>query len=222
MSHKASYWLATLPPDGITNGAFRVLFHLCDAHNDKRDPATACFPSQERLREVTGLSNSGLNKVLNDLERARLLRRRRTRAPDGKQGPTYYILGCDETWTQPTPLSGVGAKGEQKQPEAAKTPVDKSVDKSVENPGADSTLWGQPTPLYGASRLHRSGVEPVIEPKKEPSRARVEKPQLVMVAGLIKSGKPFLCTMISSFAARSCIEAGLVSHAECEGVGILI
>lgn len=222
MSHKASYWLATLRPDGISNGAFRVLFHLCDAHNDKRDPATACFPSQERLRDVTGLSNSGLNKVLNALEEDGFLRRRRTRAPDGKQGPTYYILGCDELMTQPTPLSGVGEKREQSQAELQNQPVDNPVDNPVENTAADSTLRGQPTPLFGVSRLHHGGVEPVIEPKIEPSGARTEISRLETVAGLIKTGKSFLCTNISAHAARSCIRAGLISPSECDGVGIRI
>ncbi|PHS21754.1 MAG: hypothetical protein COA84_15175 [Robiginitomaculum sp.] len=61
MSHKASHWLADLAPDLINNGAFRVLFHLCDAHNSKRAPHEACFPNQVTLRAVTGLSNGGLN-----------------------------------------------------------------------------------------------------------------------------------------------------------------
>ena len=65
MSHKASHWLATIPADAINASAFRVLFHLCDAHNSQRDPETACFPSQEKLRASTGLSNGGLNNALN-------------------------------------------------------------------------------------------------------------------------------------------------------------
>lgn len=222
MSHYASGWLSRLPADGLTNGAFRVLFHLCDAHNDKRDPETACFPSQKRLMESTGLSNSGLNKVLHSLEQQGFLRRRRTRAPDGKQGPTYYILGCDDPKAQPTPLSGVGIKREQIRPETAKPPVDKSGDNPVEKTKADSTLRGQPTPLSGVSRLHPGGVEPVIEPKKEPSRAKAENPKLENVANLIRTGHGFLCMNISAHAARSCVAAGLVSPDECKEAGIVI
>lgn len=142
MSHRASHWLAELPPEGITNGAFRVLFHLCDAHNSKRPPETACFPSQEALRAATGLSNGGLNKALNDIEAAGLMRRRRTRNQDGTRGSTYYILGCDVDLAQhPTPQNG---------------------------DGANSTFGGQPTPLSGMNQLHSSGVEPVSEPVREP------------------------------------------------------
>ena len=76
MSHRASTWLAELPPEIINNGAFRVLFHLCNAHNSRRAPHEACFPNQETLREVTGLSNGGLNNALNAIEKAGLMRRR--------------------------------------------------------------------------------------------------------------------------------------------------
>ena len=112
MSHKASHWLAEIPPALLKDSDFRVLFHLCDAHNSKRDPQTACFPGQALLREATGLSNGGLNNALNRIEGAGLMRRRRTRNLDGTKGPTYYILGCDFDEAQPTPQNGVGENGE--------------------------------------------------------------------------------------------------------------
>lgn len=95
MSHKASCWLAEIPADALTGAQFRVLFHLCDAHNSKRDPETACFPDQARLREATGLSNGGLNNALNALETAGFILRRRATEPGTKVRRTYYILGCD-------------------------------------------------------------------------------------------------------------------------------
>lgn len=146
MSHKASCWLAEIPAGELSGSQFKVLFHLCDAHNSKRDPETACFPSQERLRAATGLSNGGLNNALNDLEKAGLIRRRRGRNADGTQRPTFYILGCDFAEAQePTPDSGDGTV---------------------------STFGASPSPLSGVSRLHSGGDEPVKEPVKEPSRAR--------------------------------------------------
>ncbi|WP_065327243.1 helix-turn-helix domain-containing protein [Tritonibacter mobilis] len=146
MSHKASSWLADIPADLINAGAFRVLFHLCDAHNSKRPYATACFPSQELLRQVTGLSNGGLNNALNSIEGAGLMRRRRTRNPDGTKGPTYYILGCD---------------------------VDLSIDPTPENgDGTISKLEAKPSPNSGLNHLHSTGDKPVIEPVKEPVIAR--------------------------------------------------
>lgn len=142
MSHKASNWLADLPPEAIKSGAFRVLFHLCDAHNSKRDPATACFPSQETLMKATGLSNGGLNNALNDLESVGLIRRRRTRKSDGTRGPTYYILGFDfEQVQEQTPENG---------------------------DGPNSSFEGEPTPLFGPNQLQPTGDKPVREPGIEP------------------------------------------------------
>lgn len=142
MSHKASHWLADIPASDLRPSEFRVLFHLCDAHNSKRDPETACFPSQEQLRKATGLSNGGLNNALNAIESAGLMRRNRTRNPDGTRGPTYYILGCDEDIEhQPIPENG---------------------------DGANSNLEGQPSPNQSPNHLHSGGVEPVREPVKEP------------------------------------------------------
>lgn len=146
MSHKASHWLADLPADSLNASAFRVLFHLCDAHNSKRDPETACFPSQEQLRVATGLSNGGLNNALNAIEAAGFFVRNRTRNADGTRGPTYYILGCDaDLCGYPTPNNGDGSNS---------------------NPEA------KPSPIQAPNHLHSSGVEPVIEPVNEPSRDR--------------------------------------------------
>lgn len=138
MSHKACHWLEDLPADYCKAGAFRVLFHLCCAHNAKRPPAEACFPSQAELRRATGLSNGGLNKCLNELEAAGMFWRRRTKKPNGTKGPTYYILRFDfKDAPKPTPHSGVPANS---------TPVTK------------------PTPLWEPNQLHPSGDKPVREP----------------------------------------------------------
>lgn len=107
MSHKASNWLSELPADAMSGGEFRVMFHLCDAHNSKRDPHTACFPQQEALRKATGLSNGGLNRALNRLEEAGFIMRVRATEPDSPVRRTYYILGCDlDDAQEQTPLSG--------------------------------------------------------------------------------------------------------------------
>lgn len=166
MSHKASHWLATIPAKAISASAFRVLFHLCDAHNSQRDPETACFPSQEKLREATGLSNGGLNNALNALERANLIRRRRTRNADGTRGPTYYILGCDVDLTKaPPPQNGDGEK--------ARKSCDQDVEAEGKKSASISKSRAKPSPNRGLNHLHLGGDEPVKEPvKKEPVIAR--------------------------------------------------
>lgn len=211
MSHKASHWLASLPPCIMNGGSFRVLFHLCDAHNSTREPDTACFPSQKLLMEKTGLSNGGLNNAINALEDAGLVVRRRTRCPDGTRGPTYYILGCDLAEAPPSPQNGGG--------EPCSDPVDNPVDKPVDNPESNSTFEGKPSPLSGVNQLQPGGDKPVIDPLKEPyapTRAPApRKSQIEISAELIRQGKPYLCRNVSSQLARECIAAGLVTAEDC-------
>jgi len=153
MSHKATYWLATIDPKVITAGAFRVMFHLCDHHNDERDAERACFPSQETLRNKTGLSNGGLNKCIDALESAGLLARKRSTVPGTSNRRTYYILGCDApNAIGQTPQSGDSTNSTQVESAMKLTPL-----LSV----ANSTFEG--------GKLHHSGEEPVRNRKgKEP------------------------------------------------------
>lgn len=145
MSHKASSWLAEIPARELSGSQFRVLFHLCDAHNSKRDPETACFPSQERLREATGLSNGGLNNALNALEEAGFIHRVRRTQPGAAVQRTYYILGFDLLPPQEqTPESGVEA----------------------------NSTFGEANSTFSGSKLHMSGEYPVSNQKKEQPCAR--------------------------------------------------
>lgn len=128
MSHAATRWLSEIDPSAITAGEFRVLFHLCDCHN----PSSGCFPSQEYLRDKTGLSNGGLNNALSGLEaKAIIYREKRWDEATKKQLSTRYILGFEGI---PSPLSGDGAV---------------------------STFQGEPSPLFEQSRLHSTGDKPV-------------------------------------------------------------
>lgn len=220
MSHKASYWLAEVPPGALNAHAFRVLFHLCDAHNSARDPETACFPSQALLMDKTGLSNGGLNNAINAIEAAGLIRRRRTRNADGTRGPTYYILGCDFSETPPTPSGGGG-------PDSESTP-DEPVDNSASEAAANSISRAEPTPFRRSNQLHVGGDKQVIDPVNKPrAQARAGAPActrgdpgLAAPAKLIQSGKTYLCNGISAQTARRCIAAGLVSETDCRRVNI--
>ena len=145
MSHKASSWLAEIPAHELSGSQFRVLFHLCDAHNSKRDPETACFPSQERLREATGLSNGGLNNALNALEEAGFIQRVRRTQPGAAIQRTYYILGFD----LPEPQEQTPQSGDR----------------------ANST-FGEANSTFSGGKLHLSGEYPVSNRKKELARTR--------------------------------------------------
>lgn len=139
MSHKANAWLAGLDPAQVKAGAFRVLFHLCDHHNDSRDPTRACFPTQEALRERTGLSNGALNAALSAMEEAGLILRRRGTAPGSRMQRTYYILGCDfDLLPEQTPENGVCTNSGA--PEAV----------AVSNSGGPESVDEQ-TPVFGVT-----------------------------------------------------------------------
>lgn len=133
MSHRATQWLASIEPERLSHGEFRVLFHLCDCHN----PSAGCFPKQSYLLANTGLSNGGLNKALQGLERSGLIRRQAGRKERGGQfRATVYVLEFEPDFAPaPSPLSGDGG------------------------PGAPSPLSGDggpasPSPLSGDDLLH--------------------------------------------------------------------
>lgn len=148
MSHAATHWLATVPPNDMTHGEFRVLFHLCDCHN----ASMGCFPKQTYLRDHTGLSNGGLNKALGELERKGLICRKQERDPrTNRQKPTRYVLGFElSDDPEPTPLSGAGAV---------------------------STFEAVPSPLLEGSvstGVESYIEEPVREPVKEPCASEAD------------------------------------------------
>lgn len=151
MSHKANAWLALLPPEAVKAGAFRILFHLCDHHNDDRDPETACFPSQETLMRKTGLSNGALNNALAAMEKDGLIARRRSTVPGSSKRRTYYILGCDgPIEPEQTPENGVSSNS---------SPVEAAPEQTPVSDGANSS--------FEASKLQPTGEYPVKEPKKD-------------------------------------------------------
>lgn len=133
MSHRANYWLAQLAPERVKPGAFRVLFHLCDHHNDERDPRRACFPSQETLRERTGMANGTLNAALAQLEADGLIRRIRSTIPGQATRRTYYVLECDfDRMDEQTPKSGVSPNSGEPESAPEQTPVSEQANSGFE------------------------------------------------------------------------------------------
>lgn len=230
MSHKASSWLANIQPALLKASDFRVLFHLCDAHNSTRPAHLACFPSQDILREAAGLSNGGLNYALNRIEEAGLIIRRRTRMADGTKGPTYYVLGCDFDEIQPAPKSGDGEISEHQAIPKADIiefrPVDNSVDNSVDIRAANSKSRAKPSPNSGQNHLQPTGDKPVIEPVKEPvsrTAGRASPPDSLKArAKMIRQHRPWLCRSMSAVKARECVDAGLVTIEDCRRAGIAV
>jgi hypothetical protein len=170
VSHKANYWLASLDPLRVKSGAFRVLFHLCDHHRDDRDPTVACFPSQETLRERTGLSNGALNNALAEMESDGLLVRRRSTVPGSRERRTYYILGCDlGADTRLTPENGGSSNSSPPEPVGEQTPFS-DVSNSILGPIKLQPAGEEPV------RTGDNQEEPLLVSPSPKSRRKPEVP----------------------------------------------
>ncbi|MCB5411494.1 MarR family transcriptional regulator [Pseudogemmobacter faecipullorum] len=162
MSHKANFWLASLEPSRVKSGAFRVLFHLCDHHNMERDPMIACYPSQETLRERTGLSNGALNDALSAMEEEGLLIRRRSTVPGTSERRTYYILGCDfDLLPEQTPENGVSPNSGGPETAEKQTPV-----------------LGQANSSFDPGKLRCTGEDPFKNLLRTSSRERSQEEEV--------------------------------------------
>lgn len=223
MSHKATNWLSELEASQVSSSEFRVLFHLCDCHNVAR----GCFPTQAYLMDRTGASNGTVNNALNALEAKGLIRRHRTR--DGvskRQRPTRYILAFEMAETpDPSPKSGGGNTPD---------PAPKTGD------GADSNSKRDPSPISGATRLQRTGEEPVSNQKITKSRSaetsnfkkkaaptddRFSEKKADLTAQFwaeqIGAGKHIPTTAISSTMAQRMLRMNLVKPEQLRAAGVI-
>jgi len=158
MSHQATNW--AVQQRGLKPATKIVLWHLCDRHN----PDYGCFPSQHQLAHDCEMSPSALNVHLLKLEAAGRIRRVQSRDPKtNRQLRTRYILGFEALFIpEPTPESGVGIVGTEKEQTPKPTPES--------GVGTVSGIEGKPTPDNGQSRLRNpeSKSNPVTEPLREP------------------------------------------------------
>lgn len=91
MSHKATNW--AVEQRGIKPIAKVLLWHLADRHH----PENGCFPSQSALASSCEISRASVNRHLDELEAAGLIRREpRTDPETKKQLPTRYFLAFED------------------------------------------------------------------------------------------------------------------------------
>lgn len=91
MSHEATNWAIKMK--GLRPIAKIVLWHLADCHN----PTMGCFPTQDYLAQQAEISRASVNRVLDELETAGVIRREKQVDADTKrQRPTRYRLGFEE------------------------------------------------------------------------------------------------------------------------------
>lgn len=91
MSHRATSW--AVQQRGLKPAVKVLLWHLADRHNVDN----GCFPNQSMLAEDCEMSRATVNRHLDDLERAGLIRRVQRVDPDTKrQLSTRYILAFED------------------------------------------------------------------------------------------------------------------------------
>src|SRR5690606_5775692 len=96
MSHKATNW--AVEQRGIKPIAKVLLWHLADRHH----PDNGCFPSQAALAASCEISRASVNRHLDELEAAGLIRREPRIDPETKkQLPTRYFLAFEDGFDIP-------------------------------------------------------------------------------------------------------------------------
>jgi hypothetical protein len=96
MSHAATNW--AIQQRGLRPAAKILLWHLADCHN----PTMGCFPTQEYLAERCEISRASINRQLEELERAGLVRReQRIDQSSRRQLPTRYVLAFETEYAIP-------------------------------------------------------------------------------------------------------------------------
>ncbi|MCJ8138418.1 helix-turn-helix domain-containing protein [Falsirhodobacter halotolerans] len=228
MSHSALVWLATVPAE-LSNAEFRVLYHLCNHHNDKTG---LCFPPQSLLLERCGFSNGTLNNALNKLEERGLVQRHRSRDASHRKRPTQYEIALGgaksissrlETEKGNSISSGVETAGGETNSSGVKMEVGKAISKK-------RTV---PSPKNGKSHLQPVGDKPVNKSKNNPQAgapahegardaAPVEADIPAFWAEKLNTGKFVASSAINAGMARAMLDRNLVTHDRLRAAGIVV
>lgn len=123
MSHKATNW--AVEQRGIKPIAKVLLWHLADRHH----PDNGCFPSQAALAADCEISRASVNRHLDELEAAGLIRREPRIDPETKkQLPTRYVLAFEPDFGTPDVVSRVSNSDTAPCLKNERSRVSKSVD----------------------------------------------------------------------------------------------
>ena len=205
-----------------------VLGELADRHN----PDLGCFPSQERLAADSELSRSQVNLILNVLEKQGLIRRypqwdEKTK----RQKATRYMLAFEPGFEAlPTLDRSSETQGFLDLPESEPSPKIGHGKRRK----AVSEKTPKPCPIKGRSRVRPMRQEPVKEPVREPSAARLEesepkeaKPEpkedkLGMYARKINENVYVPPTALKPAEGREMVRLGLVTAEQLSRIGVWV
>lgn len=164
MSHAATNW--AIQQRGLPPAAKLVLWYLADRHN----PDFGCFPSQEQLVEACEMSRSSVNRHLEALEAAGLVRRVPRIDPATKrQLTTRYLLAFEAGFRAPPGPSDSAADDPGSGPEGGLEPCPEmghgpgTSGEQAPGPcvnlghGSVSRSSGTRHPEIGPSRVPKSG-----------------------------------------------------------------
>lgn len=102
MSHEATGW--AFPIEGLKPFQKIVLLALANCHN----PVYGCFPSQQYIAQICGMSERSVRDQLDALEALNLVRRVRINTGKGRD-KNRYILGFEDDFIHPTANGSVGS-----------------------------------------------------------------------------------------------------------------
>ena len=229
MSVHAISWAYKAPVDLDTYEAF-ILVTLAD----QADDYGICWALNRTLQEKCRCGGRKVTMALQRLEAlGMILQVHRRRANGSQKSSAFILVGWpdrklvesieDHPVVQQLNVEGIcdmdTIRVHVVQPAAA-------VSEPVDKPLADCMPCRTPLHVVQDPPARHAPLEPSIEPKKEPLRdggsRKAPGSVLEMRASMIKKRQPWLCQSISAVAARECIEAGLVSEADCLASGIAV
>ena len=146
MSYKATHWAYDM---SITGPAKPVLVALADM----ADESASCFPGQERLAAMTGLSIPTVGRALARLERLGLLSRERRFGKFGYRTSDRYHLNLTVTVPESLPITA---------PTRQRAYLAESQSLPIR----------EPIPTYQSDRAIEPPVEPPVEPSDSSSDAK--------------------------------------------------
>lgn len=160
MSLEATIWAWEQVPD-LESRAKLVLLSLAD---HVRPDTRTCWPSQERLARLTGLSVSTVRRAIGDLERKQLIRRRPRMRPAGRgrRSDEFELYGPAFCGDQPV----TGARLVEDSPSS--TNRSSRVDQPVKN--GDQPVTG------GGESLSEAPTEPPRQPPGRTGRRSGQRP----------------------------------------------
>lgn len=164
MSHRATNW--AIQQRGLRPGVKLLLWQLADRHNkDTR----RCDPSQEGLAQDCEISRATVNRYLDELEKADLIRRVQRSDPKTKrQNRTFYLLAFD------TDIEAFDADRAKSQNETRAVSQNATRAVSQKSP--------KPCLKKRQSRVSNCDTNPVREPGRNLARARARERQAAIDA----------------------------------------